>query len=147
MVNNLYERISFMCKLTNSGSTLPPISLSNLHTSSHYFLYPKSPRARYQTTSNHPYSSEYTDIIQTSQFWADYPSSHCLSHRNLNKGSGLDFLLALAVASWPKSYFPCGPVWYMVFCLLWGNVSNTFSFSGIIHSLSSLSHVEIESQD
>ena len=96
------------------------------------------PKARYQTSEDHPYSPEPTKILQTNCPKLDYTALPCCSHRNYNKGPCPCFY-HISSATWPILALL---MWPSVVCYAppLGIYSNKLSFqwqsSDLLHSLS-----------
>lgn len=66
ITKGLARGILLICKPSNPKS-IAPTTLSNFYTPSQYLRYPKSSRARYRATRNHPDHPKTVRIIKTSQ--------------------------------------------------------------------------------
>lgn len=90
---------AFICKLTNPELHLFCLACTSPEA---MFLCLNQPRARCQTTRNHPYILVPTEIIQLAN--PTLPTLRCLaSPAEPSKGSCLDFPSLLSSATWPKS--------------------------------------------
>lgn len=113
------------------------VYIPNSHTPSQNFSCPKSPPG--QTTENHPYSLEPTNITQSSQSYAFPFFLPCPSLGNPSK-EGLGFFPCSSRLLTKPWRFPTCPDTVCLLSAL-GNCRDKILFSGVSLSMSALSHL------